>query len=32
VDITKSDYLEHDKHAFPRAQFLVHGVLPAPAL
>jgi hypothetical protein len=32
VDITKSDYLEHDKHAFPRTQFLVHGVLPAPAL
>jgi hypothetical protein len=32
VDITKSDYLEHDKHAFPRTQFLVHGALPAPAL
>ena len=32
VDITRSDYLEHDKHAFPRTQFLVHGVLPAPAL
>jgi len=32
VDITKSDYLEHDKHAFPRTQFLAHGVLPAPAL
>jgi hypothetical protein len=32
VDITRSDYFEHDKHAFPRTQFLVHGVLPAPAL
>jgi hypothetical protein len=32
VDITRSDYFEHDKHAFPRTQFLVHGALPAPAL
>ena len=32
VDITRSDYLERDKHAFPRTQFLVHGALPAPAL
>jgi hypothetical protein len=32
VEITQADYLKRDKFAFPRAQFLVQGVLPAPAL
>jgi hypothetical protein len=32
VEVTQGDYFKRDKFAFPRAQFLVHGVLPAPAL
>ena len=32
VEITKGDYFKRDSFAFPRAQFLVKGVLPAPAL
>ena len=32
VDITQRDYIKREKFAFPRAQFLVKGVLPAPAL
>lgn len=32
VDITQGDYFKRDRFAFSRAQFLVKGVLPAPAL
>jgi hypothetical protein len=32
VDVTPGDYFTHDTYTFPRAQFLVQGVLPAPAL
>lgn len=32
VEITQSDYFKRDRFAFPRAQFMVKGVLPAPAL
>ena len=32
VEITQGDYFKRDRFAFPRAQFLVKGVLPAPAL
>ncbi len=32
VEVTQSDYFKRDKFAFPRAQFLVQGLLPAPAL
>jgi len=32
VDMTQGDYFKRDKYAFPRAQFLVQGVLPSPAL
>jgi hypothetical protein len=32
VEITKGDYFKRDSFAFPRTQFLVKGVLPAPAL
>jgi hypothetical protein len=32
VEITKGDYFKRESFAFPRAQFLVKGVLPAPAL
>jgi hypothetical protein len=32
VDITQGDYFKREKFAFPRAQFLVQGKLPAPAL
>lgn len=32
VEITQGDYFRRDRFAFPRAQFLVRGVLPAPAL
>ena len=32
VEVTQGDYFKRDKFAFPRSQFLVHGVLPAPAL
>ena len=32
VEITQGDYFKRDRFAFPRAQFLVQGVLPAPAL
>jgi hypothetical protein len=32
VEITQGDYFKRDTFAFPRAQFLVKGVLPAPAL
>jgi hypothetical protein len=32
VEITQRDYFKRDRFAFPRAQFLVRGVLPAPSL
>jgi len=32
VEITKGDYFKRESFAFPRAQFQVRGVLPAPAL
>jgi hypothetical protein len=32
VEITQADYFKRESFAFPRAQFLVQGVLPAPAL
>lgn len=32
VEITQGDYFKRDRFAFPRAQFMVKGVLPAPAL
>ncbi len=32
VDITQADYFKRDRFAFPRTQFLVKGILPAPAL
>lgn len=32
VDVAQGDYLKRDKFAFQRAQFLVQGALPAPAL
>jgi hypothetical protein len=32
VEVTQGDYFKRDSFAFPRAQFLVHGVLPSPAL
>jgi hypothetical protein len=32
VEITQGDYFKRDSFAFPRGQFLVKGVLPAPAL
>lgn len=32
VDVTQGDYLRHETYTFPRTQFLVRGVLPAPAL
>ena len=32
VEVTRSDYVKRDSYAFPRAQFLVQGALPAPAL
>ena len=32
VEVTQGDYFKRDSFAFPRAQFLVQGVLPAPAL
>lgn len=32
VDVTRGDYFTREVFAFPRAQFLVHGELPAPAL
>jgi hypothetical protein len=32
VEFTQADYFKRDKFAFPRAQFLVQGVLPSPAL
>ena len=32
VDITQGDYFKRDRFAFPRSQFLVQGILPAPAL
>ena len=32
VELTQGDYFKREKYAFPRAQFLVQGVLPAPAL
>jgi RES domain len=32
VEVTQGDYFKRERFAFPRAQFLVQGVLPAPAL
>jgi len=32
VEITQGDYFKRDRFAFPRAQFLVKGILPAPAI
>ena len=32
VEVTQGDYFKRDEFAFPRTQFLVQGVLPAPAL
>ena len=32
VEITQGDYFKRNRFAFPRSQFLVKGVLPAPAL
>ena len=32
VELAQSDYFKRDKFSFPRSQFLVNGVLPAPAL
>ena len=32
VELTQGDYFKREKYAFPRAQFLVQGKLPAPAL
>jgi len=32
VDVTQGDYFKRDRYTFPRAQFLVKGGLPAPAL
>lgn len=32
VELAQRDYFKRDKFAFPRSQFLVNGVLPAPAL
>ena len=32
VDITQGDYFKRERFAFPRMQFLVQGLLPAPAL
>ncbi len=32
IEITQGDYFKRDRFAFPRAQFLVKGMLPAPAL
>ena len=32
VEVTQSDYFKRAEFAFPRSQFLVHGLLPAPAL
>jgi hypothetical protein len=32
VEVTQGDYFKRDSFAFPRSQFLVQGVLPAPAL
>ena len=32
VDITQGDYFKRDRFTFPRAQFLVQGSLPAPAI
>jgi len=32
VELTKGDYFERDSFSFPREQFLVDGLLPAPAL
>ena len=32
VEITQADYFKRDSFAFPRAQFLAKGALPAPAL
>jgi len=32
VEVTQGDYFKRERFSFPRAQFLVRGVLPAPAL
>jgi hypothetical protein len=32
VEVAQADYFKRERFAFPRAQFLVNGVLPAPAL
>jgi hypothetical protein len=32
VELAQSDYFKRDKFSFPHSQFLVNGVLPAPAL
>jgi hypothetical protein len=32
VEITQADYFKRDRFAFPRTQFLVKGILPAPAI
>jgi hypothetical protein len=32
VEVAQGDYFKREKFAFPRAQFLVQGVLPAPTL
>jgi hypothetical protein len=32
VEVAKGDYLKREEFSFPRAQFLVQGALPAPAL
>ena len=32
VDVTSGSYVKRETYAFPRAQFLVQGALPAPAL
>ena len=32
IEVTQGDYFKRERFAFPRAQFLVSGALPAPAL
>jgi hypothetical protein len=32
VEFTKGDYFKRESYSFPREQFLVDGLLPAPAL
>jgi hypothetical protein len=32
VEVAQGDYFKRERFAFPRAQFLVRGALPAPAL